>query len=45
MGVPLTDKAGALFGTQCHFDFTSDGIADGEFEFVQRAALVLPRCL
>lgn len=41
-GVPLLDNAGQLFGTLCHFDFSAEGMADDEFEFFQRAALLLP---
>jgi len=41
-GVPLTDAAGSLIGTLCHFDVTAHGLADDEFELLQRAAKVLP---
>jgi len=44
-GVPLTDAAGSLIGTLCHFDVTAHGLADDEFELLQRAARVLPEYL
>jgi len=44
-GVPLTDAAGGLIGTLCHFDVIAHGLADEEFELRQRAARVLPAYL
>ncbi|MGO4394379.1 guanylate cyclase [Variovorax sp. M-6] len=44
-GVPLTDPAGGLIGTLCHFDVVAHGLADEEFELLQRAARVLPAYL
>lgn len=41
-GLPLLDGRGELFGTLCHFDFVPQPLADSEFEFLQKAARVLP---
>jgi GAF domain-containing protein len=44
-GLPLLDARGELFGTLCHFDFVPRSLADSEFEFLQKAARVLPAYL
>jgi GAF domain-containing protein len=44
-GVPLTDASGGLIGTLCHFDVVAHGLADEEFELLQRAARILPAYL
>ena len=44
-GLPLLDGRGELFGTLCHFDFVPRPLPDGEFEFLQKAARVLPAFL
>ncbi|QGJ18818.1 MULTISPECIES: GAF domain-containing protein [unclassified Polaromonas] len=44
-GLPLLDARGELFGTLCHFDFVPRPLPDGEFEFLQNAARVLPAYL
>jgi GAF domain-containing protein len=44
-GVPLLDDAGRLYGSLCHFDVTQHLLPDEDFEFLQRAARVLPAFL
>lgn len=44
-GVPLLDDRGELFGTLCHFDVKSHGLASNELEFLLQAARELPRHL
>lgn len=41
-GVPLTGIEGTLVGTLCHFDVESRGLPGEEFEFLQKAARLLP---
>ncbi len=42
VGLPLAVVPGELFGTFCHFDFEPQPLDDSEFEFLTRAARVLP---
>jgi GAF domain-containing protein len=42
VGLPLMTAPGELFGTLCHFDFDSQPISDEEFEFLRKAAQVIP---
>jgi len=44
-GVPLADPSGALIGTLCHFDVVAHGLADEEFDLLERAGRVLPEYL
>jgi len=44
-GVPLMDNKGDLWGTLCHFDVQQLGLADDEFDLLQRAARRLPAYL
>lgn len=44
-GVPLLDNRSELFGTLCHFDVLSHGLADSELSFMHRAARELPAYL
>lgn len=41
-GVPLLDNSGELFGSLCHFDVEPRGLSTEEFDFLQKAARVLP---
>lgn len=41
-GVPVLDDKGELFGTLCHFDANARKLPDDSFEFLQRAARVIP---
>ena len=45
VGLPLTQTGDDLRGTLCHFDFDPVDVSQEEFEFLRRAALLLPRCL
>lgn len=40
-GLPLTDSKGDLFGTFCHLDLVPQALSDDEFEFLQRAVILL----
>ena len=42
---PLTQTGDDLRGTLCHFDFDPVDVSQEEFEFLRRAALLLPRYL
>ena len=42
VALPLAVVPGELFGTFCHFDFEPQPLDDSEFEFLTRAARVLP---
>ena len=42
VGLPITTAGGELFGTLCHFDFPPQAMTDGEYEFLAKAALLLP---
>jgi hypothetical protein len=42
VGLPLVTGPSGLFGTLCHFDFVSQPISDEEFEFLRKAAIVIP---
>jgi len=44
-GVPVLDNSGELFGTLCHFDALQRTLPDEEFEFLNRAARILPEYL
>lgn len=41
IGLPLVDQNGALFGTLCHVDMVRYDIPDGEYAFLQQAAVAL----
>ena len=45
VGLPLSYSAGTLYGTLCHYDFGQQMINDAEFEFLQRAAVILAKAL
>ena len=45
VGLPLTHTGDDLRGTLCHFDFDPVDVSQEEFEFLRRAALLLPRYL
>ena len=45
VGLPLSHSTGTLFGTLCHYDFSQQSIDDAEFDFLQRAAVVLSKAL
>jgi len=42
VGLPLELNAGELYGTLCHYDLVGQEIPAGEFEFLQRAARLIP---
>lgn len=42
LGFPLSRGAGDLIGTFCHFDFPALAIPDVEYEYLARAARLLP---
>ena len=43
VGLPLSYATGTLYGTLCHYDFAQQKIGDDEFEFLQRAAVILAK--
>lgn len=45
VGLPLMSAPDKMFGTLCHFDFGEQTLSDEEFNFLQRAARLLPRYL
>ena len=45
VGLPLTRGGDDLRGTLCHFDFDAIDVPDDEFEFLRKAALLLPNYL
>jgi GAF domain-containing protein len=45
VGLPLMSAPDKMFGTLCHFDFGEQALTDEEFNFLQRAARLLPRYL
>lgn len=45
VGLPLLGNDGNLWGTFCHFDIANRQLQDGEFDFLQKVARVLPRYL
>ena len=45
VGLPLTEHAGNLYGTLCHYDTTEQVISDDEFAFLQQAAALMKRAL
>jgi len=45
VGLPLLGNDGQLWGTFCHFDIASKPLQDGEFDFLQQVARLLPRYL
>ena len=45
VGLPLTHSGDDLQGTLCHFDFDPIEVPQAEFEFLRKAALLLPRYL
>lgn len=45
VGLPLLGNDGQLWGTFCHFDIASQSLQDEEFDFLQKAARMLPRYL
>ncbi|QTD46602.1 guanylate cyclase [Ottowia testudinis] len=45
VGLPLTRTGDDLQGTLCHFDFEPVQVPEPEFDFLRKAALLLPRYL
>ena len=45
VGLPLMTGHGELYGTFCHFDFSSEPVSDEEYLFLQKAVLLIPRFL
>lgn len=45
VGLPLLRYADDLYGTLCHFDFETCVISDDEFDYLKRAAVLLPKYL
>ena len=45
VGLPLSRAPGTFFGTLCHYDFAEQPIDNEEFEFLQKAAVVLAKIL
>lgn len=45
IGVPLLNDEGVLYGTICHFDALQRTLRDEDFDFLQRAARLIPRYL
>lgn len=45
VGLPLTEPAGGLYGTLCHLDFVPQPLSEGEFAFLQEAALLVAQHL
>lgn len=43
VGLPLTRSAGELFGTFCHYDFARHPVSEEEYQFLVKAARLLPR--
>lgn len=45
VGLPLTHTGDDLQGTLCHFDFEPIEVPQDEYEFLRKAALLIPRYL
>lgn len=45
VGLPLERMPGELYGTLCHYDVVGQPIEDEEFEFLRRAARLIPAYL